>query len=229
MQGALLVTLLSIPVLAMGGPQTTVFSIHPASFILIAAYVFGLSLVSKARTEPMWTPRLTRETRLDKVRTHRMERSELVLLWAKFILLGIVVGLAGYAVAKSGISIAAKAGISETIVGGIFTAIATSIPELVTSVSAVRQGALTLAVGVIIGGNCFDVLFIAFSDAAYREGSIYGALTSNQLFMISLTILLTGILLLGLLRREKHGIGNIGFESFLIIALYLAAFTFLLF
>jgi cation:H+ antiporter len=130
-------------------------------------------------------------------------------------------------VAKTGVVISSRAGISATIVGGIFTAIATSLPELVTSVAAVRQGALTLAVGGVIGGNCFDILFAAFSDFAYREGSIYAALSDQQLLIIALTILLTGILILGLLHREKHGIANIGFESFLIIVFYLMTFTFL--
>ncbi len=40
--------------------------------------------------------------------------------------------------------------------------------------------------------------------------------------------MLTGLLLLGLLRREKHGIANIGFESFLILILYFGSFAFLL-
>jgi cation:H+ antiporter len=97
----------------------------------------------------------------------------------------------------------------------------------VTSVAAVRRGALTLAVSGIIGGNCFDVLFVAFSDFAYRPGSIYHAITTRQIFIIALTMLLTGILLLGLLRREQHGIGNIGFESFLILMLYLGGFLLL--
>ena len=90
------------------------------------------------------------------------------------------------------------------MIGGLFTAVATSLPELVTSVAAVRQGALTLAVGGVIGGNAFDVLFVAFSDVAYRGGSIYHAITSQQIFVIALTLLLTGILLLGLLRRKKE-------------------------
>jgi len=115
------------------------------------------------------------------------------------------------------------------VVGELFTAISTSLPELVTSIAAVRQGALTLAVGDIIGGNSFDVLFIAFADMAYRQGSIYHALTQSQSFIIALTILMTGILLLGLLRREKHGIGNIGFESFSILLLYIGGFSLLFF
>lgn len=227
MQGALLTVLLSIAILAMAGPQVTILSIHPISVIMIAGYVFGLHLVSKAQTEWMWRPRKTRETRIDEASHIKMTRVQVFFLWLKFFLLAVAVALAGYLVAKTGVSISQKAGISETVVGAMFTAIATSLPELVTSVAAVRQGALTLAVGGVIGGNCFDVLFVAFSDFAYRQGSVYEALSNHQLFIISLTILLTGVLLLGLLRREKHGIANIGFESFLIIVIYVVAFTYL--
>ncbi len=135
--------------------------------------------------------------------------------------------VAGYVVAQTGIGLADRTGLSQTIIGGLFTALATSLPELVTAVAAVRQGALTLAVGDIIGGNCFDVLFVAAADVGYRQGSIYHAITDRQIFIFALTILLTAILLLGLLRREKHGIANIGFESFLVLLLYIGAFVLL--
>jgi cation:H+ antiporter len=84
-------------------------------------------------------------------------------------------------------------------------------------------------VGGIIGDNAFDTIFVAFSDVAYREGSIYHAISEHQVYLISLTVLLTGLLLLGLLRREKYGVANIGFESLLIMILYLTSFTFLAF
>ena len=119
-----------------------------------------------------------------------------------------------------GIFIAGQTGLSESVVGGLFTAVSTSLPELVTTVAAVRHGALTLGVGGVIGGNCFDLLLLAFSDLAYRQGSIYTAIANRQIFVMALTMLMTGILLLGLLEREKHGIGNIGFESVLILLIY---------
>jgi cation:H+ antiporter len=102
------------------------------------------------------------------------------------------------------------------------------LPELVTSVAAVRQGSQTLAVSGIIGGNAFDTLFAAVADIAYREGSIYHAITSQQTFFIVLTVLMTGILLMGLLRRQERGIANIGFESFFIMLLYVGAALFLM-
>jgi len=219
LQGTLLISLLAMPLLAMASPEVSLFAVHPASIALIATYIFGLRLVKKAKTIPMWKPQQTSDTLVDEPEESDTQTS-LTGIWLRFFLLAITIGVAGYVVSRSGVAIAEQTGLSETVVGALFTAVSTSLPELVTSVAAVRQGALTLAVGGIIGGNSFDVLFVAFSDIAYRGGSIYHALTDSHLFSVSLTILMTGILVMGLLRREKHGVGNIGFESFLVLLLY---------
>lgn len=225
MQGVLLITLLAIPLVATTSQPIAFWGIHPASLFLIASYGFGLRLITKARTDPMWWATNTDESRFDEADDSNLENVSLTSLWMQFSLLGLTIAVAGYAVAQSGGAIATQTGLSETIVGAMLTAIATSLPELVTSIAAVRRGALTLAVGDIIGGNCFDVLFLSFSDIAYRDGSIYHAITQREKFIVSLTLLLIGILLLGLLRRERYGFGNIGFESFLIIVLYIAGFV----
>ena len=91
-----------------------------------------------------------------------------------------------------------------------------------TTVAAVRRGALTLAVGGIIGGNAFDILFLAASDVAYREGSIYKAVSQDQAFLVGLSIAMTAVLLMGLLRRQEKGPAGIGFETWLTMALYFA-------
>ena len=229
MQGTLLVTLLAVPLMALASPDINFFGVHPASIVLIAAYLFGIRLISQAEDQPTWDPYDTPETKEDDPdeSEEEAEQTSLTRLWVSFLILSALLGVAGFVVARTGIQIAVQTGISATIVGGFLTAIATSLPELVTTIAAVRRGALTLAVGGVIGGNAFDTLFVAFSDFAYRDGSIYHAITDQQVFIVALTILLTGILLLGLLRREKQGIGNIGFESFLTLALYVGAFVLL--
>lgn len=223
--GALLATLLAVPLVAMGGPDVSVAGVHPASLAIIGFYALGLRLASRARAAPLWRPSRTAETRLDRPTPERgpLGRVGVGALWLRFAAVAGVVAAAGYTVAETGIAIAERTGLSETAVGGVLVAVSTSLPELVTAVSAVRQGALTLAVGDIIGGNSFDVLFLSFADVAYRGGSIYHAITDRQLFMIATTQIMTGVLLLGLLRREKAGIGNIGFESFLVLILYALA------
>ena len=220
-QGTLLMSLLAIPLLATSSPQVSVWGIHPASIILIFAYLFGLRLVSQARENQMWSPRQTQLTNIEDLPTDQSDSSGLGSLWLQFVIYALLVSGSGYLIAHSGLEIASVTGISESIVGGLFTAISTSLPELVTTIAAIRRGALTLAVGGVIGGNCFDLLLLAFSDIAYRQGSIYGAIENHQIFVMALTILMVGTLLLGLLQREEKGIGNIGFESFLILILYL--------
>ncbi len=220
--GTLLIALLSLPLIAHLAPQVTVWSISPCTPLLIAAYLFGLRLASQTDEIPMWGPRKTPETLVDEPDEPPGDRRAILRLALEFAGLAAVVALSGYVVAKSGIAIADQADIGEGVVGALLTGVVTSLPELVVTIGAVRRGALTLAVGGILGGNTFDVLFVAFSDVAYREGSIYGAITDQQSALFLLSIVMTAVLLLGLLRRVKHGIANVGFESVLIIAIYVA-------
>ncbi len=221
-QAALLVVLLGIPLLAGFTPRYTVWSVHPVSVLLIAAYVFGLRLVSGAHRAPMWQPKRTRETETEETAAAPAARADLLRLWASFLALAAIVAVAGWVIGSAGIAISKQTGMSEGVVGTLFTATTTSLPEAVIAIAAVRRGALTLAVGDIIGGNTFDVLFLAFSDLTYRGGSIYHAVTQTQAFWLALSLLMAAVLLLGLLRREKHGVGNIGFESSTVLALYAA-------
>lgn len=228
LQGSLLLILLAVPVLAAVGPSVHIQGIHPASPIMFLIYIYGINIVKRTKDQPMWAPRRTKETKEDITKEGK-EGETLTNIIIRFVSFAILIGISGWLIVANGIAITEKTGLSETLVGGLFTAAATSLPELVTTVAAVRQGALTLAVSNIIGGNAFDTLFLAVSDIAYRSGSIYHAITMNQIFFIMLTIIMSATLVMGLLHREKHGIANIGFESFAIIVLYLGAVAFLFF
>ncbi|HAI29169.1 MULTISPECIES: sodium:calcium antiporter [unclassified Thalassospira] len=227
-QTTLLVSMLSVPVLAYAGPDWTFLHIHPASILLFIIYGFGLSLLSEIRDEPMWHPKKTDLTEEDaKQDGHDSHPETSARLWAEFLAFALLTAVAGHIIGQAGLAIVAKTGISETAVGTFLTAISTSFPEFVSAIAAVRIGAVNLAVGDIIGGNAFDVLFLAASDIAYREGSIYAAFSNQHLFTIALVILMSGVLLLGMLNRERRGMGNIGWESVAMLALYGASIFYL--
>ncbi len=226
MQGVLLLGLLALVIIGMSGPELSIVNMHPFSLLIIVFYIAGTFLISRAKEKPMWNPRITGVTVKD-VPEKRNKKLSLKKVLIQFIILAIIVVCAGYAVAHLGIAIANKSGLSETIIGAIFTAIATSLPELFVSIAAVRQKALTLSVGNIIGGNSFDVLFVAFADMAYNKGSILHAITGAQSYIIGLTMLMVGTIIMGLLHREKKGIGTIGWESLMIIILYFGGMMFL--
>jgi cation:H+ antiporter len=228
MMCAFLVTLLGLILAAMSAPEVAVLGLHPVSFALPLAYVFGMRIVSQASAKPMWRPENTPETRTDTPSERRVY-SGMTRLWVELAVLAGLIGAAGWIIANSSVVIALRTGMSETAVGAIFSAVSTSLPELVTCIAAVRQGALTLAVGDIIGGNVFDTLFITLSDAAYRDGSILHAVGTQGVFVTALAVLVTGVMLMGMVRREKSGIVNIGFESFLVLLLYAVGLAVMLF
>lgn len=228
MQGLMLIGLLSIVLIGISGPEIAVFHVSPLSIMVVLLYVFGSRMIALAKNKPMWRPEQTEATVEDKENDENKHLNMKTVI-AKFALLAVVVGAAGYTVAKAGIAIADKTGLSESFVGALLTAVATSLPELIVSIAAVRRRALTLAVGNIIGGNTFDVLFVAFADVAYTKGSILHAIAGDQVYIIALTIMMTSTLILGLLHREKKGIGKIGWESFMIILLYIAGNAYLFF
>jgi len=222
MQAALLIGLLSLPIVAIGTPSLELFAVHPLSLALPCCYLYGMRMVARARRSATWKPVETPETDVDEPDRAYAALSVPRLL-GRFLSMATVVGLAGWLVAESGMALVARTGLSESLVGGVFTAVATSLPELVTTLMAVRLGALTLAVGNILGGNSFDTLFIAVADIAYHDGPIYRALEDRQLFLLGVVLLMNAVLMLGLLRRQKKGIGNIGFESFTLLVLYAGA------
>lgn len=226
-QATLVIVLLAIIVLAVNGPDVTIFGVHPATPIIIAAYVAGLRVVNRVQTGPMWRPRATAQTRTDEPQPDSEGRS-LRSLWGEFAVLAVLVSSAGLVLERACEALTTRTGLSESIVGGILATLATSLPELVTTVSAVRRGALTLAVGGIIGGNAYDTLFFAISDIAYQGGSIYHQATTAIRSMIAVAIIMTAVLVMGMVRREERGILNIGFESFIVLVLYAGAVTMLI-
>ncbi len=227
MLAGLLIVLLTLPLLAIITPIPSQWSIHPITPVIVITYLFGMHLVHRSHETPMWFPRLTFQTVSDTPDSNAANDS--TLLWPGFIAMAVLTGLAGWVIMESAKVIIDETGLSESLVGGVFTALATSTPELVTTIAAIRIGALTLAVSNIFGTNCFNMLVVAAADVGYASGSIYHDMSTSQIMWGLLSILMTGVLLLGLVRRETYGIGRIGFESAIILTVYVVAISILIF
>lgn len=219
LQGALLLCLLSIILVGTFSPDYTIWSVHPATFVLFGAYLYGLRVIRAGQADDMWQPRLTAET-IEDLPGEGSDARSLAGLWMRFVVLAGVLALSGWLLHQAATVISEQTAVGEAAIGILLTSVVTSLPELVTTVAAARRGALTLAVGGIIGGNAFDTLFAAASDVAYREGSIYHVVSDSVLLWVSLAVAMTAVLLMGLIRRERQGLGRIGFESVSLIIIY---------
>ena len=83
-----------------------------------------------------------------------------------FTLIGLVMIIVGsnFAVDAAS-SIARLIGLSERLIGLTIVALGTSLPELVTSVTAARKGSADIAIGNIVGSNIFNILFVLGTTA----------------------------------------------------------------
>lgn len=78
----------------------------------------------------------------------------------KFILGALCVVIGSWLMVNNGEIIARNLGVPENIIGLTLMAIGTSLPELVTTITAIKKGESAMSIGNIIGANIMDILLI---------------------------------------------------------------------
>lgn len=106
----------------------------------------------------------------------------------------IVGGIAGIAIGADfvvdGASYIAMAfGMSETLVGLTIVAMGTSLPELVTSITALKKGETELIIGNVIGSNLFNILFVLGASSAISAITVAENMLLDIGLMLGVTIL----------------------------------------
>ena len=94
--------------------------------------------------------------------------------------------------------IAVSTGLGRTFVGSVFVALSTSLPEIVISISAIRLGALDMAVANMFGSNMFNILVLAIDDIVYTSGTLYSAVSVNHSITGIVAIIMSSIAMISL-------------------------------
>lgn len=94
------------------------------------------------------------------------EKKEPLCLLLFFAVIGVVLIVWGSDVTvDAATALATTWGMSERLIGLTIVALGTSLPELVTSVTAAVRGKADIAVGNIVGSNIFNILFVVGTTA----------------------------------------------------------------
>lgn len=154
--------------------------------------------------------------------------SDTFLVWGQFALVAALIALAGYHLSICGDAIADKTGLGRNWVGTILLATVTSLPELITGISAVTfTNAPDLAIGDVLGSCVFNLAMVVILDFFHREGtSVYtkagqAHLLSGALGMILLGFVGFGLVLAG--RGLTPSFGHVGASALVIPVFYLLA------
>lgn len=136
-----------------------------------------------------------------------------------YALAGSVVTLAGVWLPVAGEALAQHMGWSGSVIGTLFMASATTLPELAVTLSAVRLGAVDMAVGNLLGSNLFNLAILALDDVLYRPGPIFAEVPSLLAVSALAGSLMTGMAIVGLVcRSSKHVFGRMSWVSAGLIA-----------
>ncbi len=148
------------------------------------------------------------------------------LVWLKFTACVVIILFAGTRLARYGDAIAEKTGLGGLWIGLVLLAIITSIPEVVTSVSAVTLvDRPDLALGNVLGSNMFNLTLLCLADIMYRPAPILSQASSRHMMSASISILLMAIAAGGIFavgRFSGFAVGWVGATSIIIPSLYLA-------
>jgi cation:H+ antiporter len=156
--------------------------------LLLAIFVYYMFQLSKARTPTEQSLSQTDKNKLGKYVT-------LTVLGA----VGVVI--CAYFIVESSTFLAASVGIPPLVIGATVVAFGTSVPELSTSVDAVKKGHLELALGNIMGSCFMNITLILGITLVSSPLAINMSAFSN----VALFSLITNLLLWYFLSNERVG------------------------
>ena len=142
------------------------------------------------------------------------------MVWIEFILSAAVITFAAMQLARYGDVIGLRTGLGGMFVGTLLLAAATSLPELITTISAIQSGVPNLAAGNLFGSNMFNMFAIGIADFFYIQGRFFSVIDRSFLLIGMLGLLMTVVALISDLARLERKILFLEIDSALLILLY---------
>jgi cation:H+ antiporter len=137
-----------------------------------------------------------------------------------FVVAALVIAAVAPLFADSAQRIAEITGLGQTVVGTWLVGLATSLPEFVTSLAAVRIGAFDLAVGNLFGSNAVNMVLFLPVDAASRAGPVFDALGASHVISALVATSLMAMSLVALIYRVRRRVSMVEPTGLAMIVVY---------
>lgn len=219
LEATLVVCVLAVVVAGSQLPSSLIaFRLAPAPVLILVLWTAGLLLLRRAGRGLPWQesgeapdnqvpPRGHSQQAAEKSATERgisTARSAAV-----FGVAAVVTLVAGVVLERSGEAVAGHIGLSGVLFGATVLAAATSLPELSTGLTSVRNGDYQLAISDIFGGNAF--LPVLFLLATLLSGkAVLPRAHDTDIYLTALGMLLTLVYATGLVFRPGRRIPGWG-------------------
>jgi len=119
-------------------------------------------------------------------------------------------------------NLAIAMGWHTTFVGTLLVAAATSLPEAVVTISALRIGALDMAVSNLLGSNLFNILILAIDDILFLKGPILAHVSPLHGLSALSAIMMSGVVIVGLIYRPRARLLRfVSWAGLMLISIYI--------
>ncbi len=225
LEGLLLILVLAVlHSIILIGDIPLVVHIGVASVVLAGIYVWAILLLRRTDASVGWRPveippipAGARAGGFQISMAHLSERS----LFLKFGTASLAILVCGVALVISAENIATQTGLGSSFIGATVLAGSTSLPELSTTIMAVRLHSYTMAISNIFGSNLIMVLLILPADILYLPGPILLYADTSAVYALICGIVVTVVYVIGLVIRTRHRILGMGYDSLAVIVIYL--------
>jgi cation:H+ antiporter len=116
--------------------------------------------------------------------------------------------------------LARRTGLSQSLVGGLFVAAITSLPEVAVSWAAARVGALDMAAANLLGSNIFNVAILGLNDFLYTDGSLLVAVSPVHGATAATALTMTAVSIIALSAGASPKRRGFGWDSWVNLSLY---------
>lgn len=131
--------------------------------------------------------------------------------WARFALAGVFVVIAGSLIGRLSGELGERFGLGRAWSGAVLLSFATTLPELVTTFTAIQRNAFGLALGGVTGTIAFNLFILVLVDLIEPEGKpIYPRVSQQHMATGLLGCLLLGVLIFGLALGQAFPVGSSG-------------------
>ena len=138
-----------------------------------------------------------------------------------FTAAAVVLGLVCPFMVRAAEQISEITGLGASFVGSTLVALVTSLPEMVTSISAISIGAADMALGNLFGSNMFNMFGIGIADIFYTKGRFLGTVDNSFVVVGMLGVLMTAFGLLGNIVKFKRVGKVMDVDSIIMTVMYI--------
>jgi cation:H+ antiporter len=118
--------------------------------------------------------------------------------------------------------IAELMGWGQSFVGTLLVAAVTSAPEAAVTISALRIGAIDMAIANLLGSNIFDILILAIDDLFYTKGALLADVSISHAMTAVTAVMMSLLVIVGfIIRPQRQAVFKLTWISLGLLLLYI--------